>query len=110
MSLDVYLDYYCDGNDVEVFGANVTHNLGKMASGAGIYQACWRPEEIGATKASDIAPILAKGLEKLKADPGRFEAMNPANGWGSYEHFVLWVESYLAACQKFPNAKLRVSR
>ena len=30
----------------EVYSANITHNLGGMAREGGIYQACWRPEEI----------------------------------------------------------------
>lgn len=45
MSLDVYLTAV---RPTEVFSANITHNLGEMADKAGIYKACWRPEEIGA--------------------------------------------------------------
>lgn len=45
MSLDVYLE----GPPVpqDVFWANITHNLGRMADEAGIYKHLWRPEEIG---------------------------------------------------------------
>lgn len=52
MSLDVYLHYRLtddDGNDhgeSEVYWANITHNLGKMAREAGIYTALWRPGEM----------------------------------------------------------------
>lgn len=110
MSLDVTLIYQMDGNEIDVFSSNITHNLGTMAEYAGIYKACWRPEEIGATKAKDIAPLLADGLAKLKANPEAYEQFNAKNGWGLYQHFVPWVEEYLAACQKYPNAELRVSR
>jgi hypothetical protein len=29
-----------------VFSQNITHNLGKMADAVGVYEACWRPEEL----------------------------------------------------------------
>lgn len=94
----------------EVFEANITHNLGKMAGEAGVYQACWRPEELGATKAGQLAPVLREGLAKLKAEPERFREFNPANGWGSYEGLCRFVANYLAACEEYPDASIRVSR
>jgi hypothetical protein len=93
-----------------VFDANITHNLNKMAAAAGIYEACWRPEEIGATKASDIIPILEKGFEDMKARPEHYKQFDSPNGWGLYIHFLPWVESYLNACRKYPDAIIEVSR
>lgn len=93
-----------------VFDANITHNLSKMADAAGIYEACWRPEEIGATKASDIIPILEKGFEDMKARPDYFKQFDSENGWGLYIHFLPWVESYLNACREYPDAIIEVSR
>lgn len=93
-----------------VYSANITHNLNKMAGEAGIYQACWRPEEIGITQAKQLIPLLEAGLAKLKADPKHFEQFNASNGWGLYEHFVPWVEEYLAACREYPEATVSVSR
>lgn len=107
MSLDVYLTRI---QPTEVFWSNITHNLGSMADEAGIYQALWRPEEIGITRAEQLIEPLAKGLELLKAHPARFEALNPPNGWGDYEHFVSFVEKYLEACQEYPDADVRTSR
>ncbi len=107
MSLDVSLIVV---RPTEVFSANITHNLNEMADKAGIYQACWRPEEIGAKYAYDIIPLLEKGLEDLKARPEYFEQFNASNGWGLYKDFVPWVERYLAACKENPNAKISVSR
>jgi hypothetical protein len=43
-----------------VFDANITHNLNKMADAAGIYEACWRPEEIGATNNNRISTIISQ--------------------------------------------------
>ena len=93
-----------------VFDANITHNLNKMADEAGIYEACWRPEEIGATKASDIIPILEKGFEDMKARPEHYKKFDSPNGWGKYEDFLPWVESYLKACEENPDATIEVSR
>lgn len=93
-----------------VFDANITHNLNKMADAAGIYVACWRPEEIGATKASDIIPILEKGFEDMKTRPEHYKQFDSPNGWGLYIHFLPWVESYLNACRKYPDAIIEVSR
>jgi hypothetical protein len=120
MSLDVYLNRkrylsydegktYTEENE-QVYWANITHNLGKMAGEAGIYEALWRPEEIGKTKASEIIELLEKGLLDLKARPEYFEIFNSPNGWGMYEHFVPFVEKYLNACKEFPNAEISVSR
>ena len=93
-----------------VYSANITHNLGKMADEAGIYYACWRPEEIGVTKANQLIPLLRDGLAKLTADPAHFRKFNSKNGWGLYENFVPWVRDYLNACEGYPDADVSVSR
>ncbi len=113
MSLDVSLyPNPCNvcGRSDEGYSSNITHNLGGMAEAAGIYQACWRPEEIGITTAGQLIEPLKAGLAALKADPEKFKVFNAPNGWGLYEHFVPWVEEYLAACERNPDATIRVSR
>lgn len=136
MSLDVYLRAV---RPTEVFSANVTHNLSKMAAAAGIYEALWRPAEMDPDRAArikeqadagnyhgaggayeiegevtiyarDLIGPLTAGLERLRADPAKFEALNPDNGWGSYANFVPWVERYLMACREYPDAEVVVSR
>jgi len=110
MSLDVYLIDKEQDEPNEVYSANITHNLNKMAMEAGIYEALWRPEEIGKKKASEIVEILEKGLSDLKERPQHFEKFNSPNGWGMYEHFVPFVENYLNACKEYPNADIEISR
>jgi len=93
-----------------VYSANITHNLGEMATVAGIYKALWRPEEINCIIASDIIPSLTSGLADLKANPEQFKKYDSPNGWGVYDDFIPFVEDYLNACIQYPNAIIEVSR
>lgn len=92
------------------YWANITHNLNTMADMAGIYQALWRPEEIGVTTAAQLIPLLRDGLTKLRAEPEKFKAFNPKNGWGDYDGLVRFVAGYLEACEVNPTATVRASR
>lgn len=145
MSLDVYLlgkkkkmmvKCYACGHEHEekararLYGANITHNLGRMAEKAGIYEALWRPHRLRSDynirqadftaedefeasvviRAKEIIPYLEKGLADLKARPTYYEQFNSPNGWGLYKHFVPFVEGYLNACKQYPDAIVEVSR
>lgn len=105
MSLDVYLEKQML---TDVYQANITHNLTKMADAAGIYKHLWHPEKLGITKAAELIEPLAAGLAALKSDPAKFKKFNAPNGWGLYEHFVPFVEKYLNACREHPDATVRV--
>jgi len=119
MGLDVSLKRkyhisYDGGKNLEekeeyVYDVNITHNLGEMADKAGIYYALWRPCEIDKHFANEIIELLEKGLHELKSKPKYFEQFNSPNGWGMYEHFIPFVESYLNACKEYPNAIIEVS-
>ena len=116
MSLDVYLEVEAprpDGKDpdrIEVFSYNITHNLGKMAKEAGIYQCLWRPAELRITLAHSLIAPLAEGLELLQSDENRFREFDASNGWGTYPHLVLFVRKYLEACRRWPHARVSASR
>ncbi len=140
MSLDIYLVrkgmISFDGgtttqeHNETVYEANITHNLNKMASEAGIYEALWRPhrlkdgysipendhnaehefESSSITFAKNIIPILEKGLADLVARPTHYEQFNASNGWGMYEHFVPFVAKYLEACKNNPESVINISR
>jgi len=103
MSLDVTLSE-------KVYSANITHNLGKMAAEAGIYQALWRPEEKGYYTAKDLIEPLTKGLALLTSEPERFKTFNSPNGWGMYDNFVPFVAKYLEACVAYPDAIIDVNK
>lgn len=100
MSLDVHI---CDENGDTIYSANITHNLVPMANELGVYPWVWRPEENGIEKASQLIPILTAGLVTLAAEPERFKAFNPPNGWGDYEGFVDFIAGYLEACRAAPE-------
>lgn len=93
-----------------VFERNMTHNLGRMADDAGIYQCLWRPEELGITKAGQMRGRLLAGIARLENDPEHFKLLNPKNGWGDYDGLLAFAKAALEAACKYPDADIRVSR
>ncbi len=111
-----------------VFSANITHNLNKMASEAGVYDACWRPyklhkdygrndgvediefEQKVVMYAKDIVPFLQKGYDELRLKPEFYKQFDSPSGWGVYDNFLPWVKNYLDACLENPDATISVSR
>ena len=94
-----------------IYSANITHNMGRMASECGqLYEAMWRPDEQGWTHASDLIEPLRDGLAILQTDHDRLQEFNPENGWGNYDGLVRFVVGYLTACERWPEAEVRVSR
>ena len=94
----------------EFFWANITHNLGPMAQLGGFYQALWRPDERGWSRARDLIGPISEGLDAMLSDPPKFKALDAKNGWGTYDDFLPWVRRYLDACKAHPDALVRVSR
>ena len=114
----------------DVYSANITHNLGKMAAEAGLYEALWRPyqlkegydipedeydeeydfEKANPVQAHEIIPIIEKGLEDMKARPKHYEKFNSSNGWGMYHNFVPWIEKYLQALKEYPESFVECDR
>jgi hypothetical protein len=116
MSLDIYLE---EMQPVSVYDSNITHNLGKMAEQVTIewdgkthtlYEVLWRTDELGFTKAHEIAELLDIGWNILLADPAYYKEFNPPNGWGSYEQLCNFVYNYRNACWNNPEALIRISR
>jgi hypothetical protein len=107
MSLDVYLTAV---RKTEVFSANITHNLGRMADEAGIYECVWRPDEADIKHAGELIEPLRNGIALMESAPERFRAFDAPNGWGTYDQFVPWLKKYLHACEQNPDAAIGVSR
>jgi hypothetical protein len=114
MSLDVDLMVV---QPTSVYSANITHNLGKMASevklsnGMTLYDILWRPDEQEGLKlAKDISELLDEGWNILLSDPEKFKKFEPDNGWGSYEGLEKFVYNYRNACWDNPEAELSICR
>jgi len=101
MSLDVWL---VEVLPTEVYSANITHNLNRMADEAGIYEHLWHPEMVGLAKAGELITPLERGLRLLESEPERFDQFNAPNGWGKREDLVRFVREYLEACREHPEA------
>lgn len=114
MSLDFYLEMDLDTGapkpyKVELYQGNITHNLSKMAKEAGLYQALWHPDLLWEhdTTAGELIPALEAGLLKLQSLPEHYKQFDSPNGWGTYEHFVPFVEEVLNACKEHPRSRVR---
>lgn len=94
----------------EVFHENCTYNLNKMAMQIDLYKCLWRPDELNITIAKDLIDLLREGLHKLKLEPDKYKEFNPPNGWGDYDGLVNFVENYLNACYKYPDAEVHILR
>ena len=57
----------------------------------------------------DGAKFLREIVMRLEAHPERFSAMNPPNGWGSYETLLPLLHAMKTASYKNPGASWRVS-
>lgn len=49
------------------------------------------------------AALLDRIIRGLEADPGRFRAMNPANGWGDYDSLLRVLREMRAAVPEWPT-------
>lgn len=107
VSYDIWLEVDTGGPEPASVGEswNYTSNCVGMWCAAGI--------DLGECHGRD-AGGCAEGLEAaiatLKAEPDRFRAMNPANGWGSYETLVPALEELLATWTAHPKATVHVWR
>ena len=107
MSLDFYL---LDDTSTEYYWCNITHNLGRMAAHAGIYDCLWHPEDYNIFRASQIIEPLEKGLAAMKAFPEIYRKYDAPNKWGTYDDFVPWLEELLDNCRMYPDAQITASR
>jgi hypothetical protein len=113
MSLTIYLETQtctaCGRND-RVFRANVTHNCTPMAIAAGIGGALWRPDMNGIETARQLGDAIRSGVADLMKRPEHYRPLESPNGWGTYDGFVTFCQSVLAACDESPDARVEVCR
>jgi hypothetical protein len=84
---------------------NYTSNCGPMWRAAGADLA-----KFDGTRASECAPILRAAIENMVADPARYRALDPPNGWGSYDTLLPRLRYLLRWLERNPTATVQVSR
>lgn len=104
MSLDIWLMAI---RPTEVCNKNYTHNVGNMWREANVYDALYNSD---GKKALDIIPVLEKGIKHMQENPKEYEAMNPENGWGSYETALPWLIDFCYSCKEYPDAIIGVCK
>lgn len=93
MSWDVYVKQV---KEVETEVGGMTWNVGKM-----YYEALGIPfRELNNMKAKDAKLLLQKAVLDMKSNIEKYDAMNPANGWGSRETALGLLEKLLVVCNE----------
>ena len=107
MSWDVWLTTEIDGHEIEVWsGPNYTHNCNGMIRDAGLPE--W-PYRVDGWEGQVLYEHLTDCISNLLADPKKYRAMNPPNGWGDYDSLVRVLQEVRDHCQKFPSSIVRMS-
>lgn len=112
MSLDFALVVDIDSGSartrtVEVFSLNITHNLREMWIKAGVYDALY---ESDGKCAGEIIEALVCGLGHMEEHPAEYQALNPPNGWGSYDGAFRWLTMVTRACTEHHKAIIAISK
>lgn len=101
---------------------NMTSNVGGMYrrvmpgpyEGGGRYDGMGEPEPraglpgLSGLRCRDATPILHAGLRVMVMEGDALRAMEPDNGWGTYEGAVTYLCSILFTCAEHPDGILAV--
>lgn len=58
--------------------------------------------------AADALPDLQRAVAAMEADPDKYEAMGPTNGWGGYEGAHRYLRDLRDACATHPGTAIRI--
>lgn len=101
MGLDITLE---NRKGVALYESNFTHNAADMARSAKLYTTLWHQKGM---KAHLVAKRISSGIALMLDDPARFKAVEPANGWGTYDQFLEWLIELRTACNTHPHSIFR---
>lgn len=107
MSYDVWLEISTGGPEpVEVKGTdrNMTSNVAPMWRKAGADLA-----EFAGRTAGEVLPVLEAAIRAMVDNPADYEPLNPANGWGSYDTCLRFLNELRADFERHPRATIHVS-
>jgi len=102
MSADIYISADC----CSAHDHNITHNLGPMLREAGVDWHEYRGEK---RLALNLLWDISHALTRLVNEPERFKAMNPPNGWGSYDAALAFLLRLSIDCLRHPEGIVEVS-
>lgn len=107
MSYDVWLTIDTGGPAPAIVTGprNMTNNVAPMwrAAGAPVH-------DFHGELAHICLPVLRDAIAKMQADPDTFRAMNPENGWGSYEGCLAFLRELADDFEAHPRATVVVGR
>lgn len=104
MSYDVWLEIDTGGPEPATVG-NYTSNVAPMWAGALGHSL----RDLHHQECSVALDRLRAAVRVMEAEPDRFRAMNPANGWGDYEGALGYLRDLAAACAAHPKARIAIS-
>lgn len=87
--------------------ANYTYNVSDM-----FYDALPCSDGIrglNGAKGKDCIKLLEHAIHMMTTYPDKYKAMNPENGWGSYEGALGLLNKLKTWCEKYPEAYMVVS-
>lgn len=92
---------------------NYTHNTNRMVNLALVADGKdWGDESwwkvLDGMNGGEGAELLDAAIQTLEANPERFRAMNPENGWGSYDTLLPVLRQMLDASDANPDARWTV--
>lgn len=104
MSYDISIETKDDdGVDIEAWCANITYNLSAMLKASGL-----RFGDLDGMTARDAHPHLVRSFQWLSMHPVSAKALEPENGWGTYEGLLVYVFAFKLACLLDPDGIVRV--
>lgn len=102
MSWDVALVEKQSGDQITET-INYTHNCNQMVREAGMPE--W-PYKVHGWSARKLRRRLDVVLAELRANPEKYRAMNPANGWGDYDGLRSQLARLRSDCRDHPRARV----
>lgn len=100
MSLDVYL--CCPHCGQSVFHGNYTYNAGPMWRRAVDDNNAYMVNIDGLSGKASI-DILSRVILAMSSDMKTYRAMNPENGWGDADSFLVWIRSLQSEAENHPD-------
>ena len=112
MSYDVHLRCPECGANHEQNNLNYTYNVAPMLREA---FGCEDPDGnicgikvIHGMVGIEASEVVHKALVKMAADPGKYRAMNPPNGWGDYWGCMTFLREIYEDCLGNPDKRVEV--